>query len=209
MVFENVLSLVAPQKEIKKSWFVDWIYGNDLKVNWNKSNGAGVGTFAMVQNAHNEGFSVVTGAVANDNSSINFNQIRHYDPRAVVVETISRILRTTDAISANGLFFGINNDTIDSEWYGFDSALHTNFQLFSDLGGGGTYTDTGIVLDTNFHRFKMEGQLTVTLLSVDGILRASKTDELPILKMNPQLLSVSRITTPFEQRYRYFEVFNT
>ena len=93
MVFDNVLSMVNPPTVLKRSWFVEWFYGNALKTLWDQNSILGVSTFSM-QDDVDEGFSisVAGGGSANRGTIIAANAERHFDPVNCIVESIQRKL---------------------------------------------------------------------------------------------------------------------
>ncbi len=207
MVFKNVLDMVSRERgEIKKSWHVEWFYGNDLKVYWTKNSVQGTPTFAMVDDI-NEGFEIVTSAVTNDTGSIDFNNIRHYDPTSAIIIGIVRNLSIADHRMDIGLANELEGAT-DFVVMNSDSSF-TNYALQSVAIPPSSTTESSIPNDIIFHRHKIELFSTFMQLHIDGILEVTKTTDIPLDSLQPVFNSSTRTTASKTHRIRYLEVFNT
>ncbi len=212
MVFENVLDMVSRERgELKKSWHVEWFYGNDLKNYWLKFNNSGIGTFAMVDEI-NEGFSILTDSIINANNQISFGNTKHYDSQACELIQIGR------RVTANsGVIFGFTDEpfgrlgsTINNQLSLINNTNNTNqFFLHNNGSPPNSVIDTGLPIDTNFTKYKFQGNSTFAQLFVNGTLRATATTDLPTGSVQPAMQVQANTVTPGEGRISYQEIYNT
>ncbi len=208
MVFRDVLSMVASQKELKKTWFLDWFFGNAIKSYWTSVNNGAGGTSAMVQNAHNEGFEITTLAGLNDGLNFTFNDIRHYSQTGAVCIGIMRAVEGTDGLC----FIGFHNESATFDRFaevGKDAPANANFVIETQDGGALTTVASSIPHDTIFHRHKIELLSASAKYTLDGILEATATLTLPTVRLQPVFRGVNRVASVRNFRYRYLEVFAT
>ncbi len=207
MVFDNVLEMVSRERgELKRSWFLDWFYGNDLKAYWRKANFIGTNTFQMVDEI-NEGFEIVTGANSNDQGFIDFNNINHYDNQNCIEIWTMRAVESTTRRQQTGLFEDftlsqnfatVTNDTDE-----------TNYVLATRDATTASITASSFPIDEIFHRHKLQLFATFALYSQDGILGITHTTTLPTVGLNPGGSMLTRAAGVRTGRWRYLEVFNT
>jgi hypothetical protein len=213
MVFDNVLSMVSPPKNIKRTWFVDWFYGSALKGYWDQNDITGVGTFAMADGI-DEGFSISTTATnGNASSIVAANTERKFDPVGSVHIAIIR------RVSANGGYIqGLGNradgdigNTPDESIRLDNLSTATFIRLATINGVSSTSVNTSIPIDTVFHRSRLELTPTTATAIVDGILEGTITTTLPLSssKLYTGFRSISLGAFVSESRIRYTEVFNT
>ena len=212
MVFENILSMVSPPENIKKSWFQEWFYGAQLKSYWNQNDITGVGTFGMAFGV-DEGFSISSGAVAMDKSSIIAgNTDRHFSPVGSVNISVSR------RVSAVGrLFCGLGNRSdgdlgnTPDESIRYDDINTLTFKRITTINGvNATAVNTSVAVDLLFHRVRQELTPTTATGFIDGILEATITTDLPDAgtKLYCGIITATLAASVSEVRIRYFEVFN-
>jgi hypothetical protein len=213
MVFPTVLSMVSPVQEVKKSWHVEWFYGNDLKAYWTKFNNAGVGTFAMVDDK-NEGFSVICDSGANDNSELNYGNIRHYDSEAF--EQISVWRRGALAVDGQVAFGvtdepnGVIGSSVNNQINFVDGDDTANKSFLHNNGVSPvSVIDSGVPVDTLFHKYRIKATATFALGFIDGILRATATTDIPTGSVQPAMFVRTFLGTAFEGRIRRHEIYNT
>ena len=212
MVFENILALVNPPENIKKTWFQEWFYGASLKSYWDLIDVTGVGTFGMAFGV-DEGFQVSTGAVASDKSAIIAGATeRHFDPVASVNISIAK---RESAIGRLIIGFGNRTDgdlnNTPDEGLAFQDFDTITFKRLSSVNGvNQTTTDTSIAVDTNFTRYRQELTATTAKGFINGILEATITTDLPsgASKLYCGLLAATLAASATEVRIRYMEAFN-
>jgi len=207
MVFESVLDMVSQERgEIKKSWFVDWFYGNALKSNWLFTQGSPNITSSMTDEI-NGGFELLTTLINSSSGFIDFGDKRHYSPTGGVFVAIVTSTPITDYFTFIGLI-DIVVGTTDAMFFRLDSLTAPNI-IFRTQETLVTEIDTGVAQDTNSHRY--EGQLTSTRANgfIDGILRATITTNLPLTKLQPFMRQGTRaVANQTAGKIRYFEAYN-
>ena len=207
MTFESVYEILNKPTEIRKQRFWDWFDGDALRSWWTKNDLVGNGTFAMVDTV-DEGFGVTTGAINNNSSSINFGDIRPFNETACVC--IGIVKRVSDLSNLKSGLANITlNDSIESAFYR-DDTVRTFKELRTGDNIGNTVLATDIVIDTNFTKYKIECGSANIKLSLDGILKITKTTDRPTVRLQPDPLNMStRTSAAREGRSRYCEVYNT
>lgn len=213
MVFDNVLSMVNPATVLKRSWFVEWFYGDDLKSLWDKNDLASGATFVMADDV-DEGFAVLTAATDANRATITVaNTERHFDPRASVLEDIWRRVNTP-GITFSG--FGNRTDgdvgnTPDEAFVVQDRDATTFVRFFTVRNVTTSIVLTTLLSNTDFHRHRLELDATSARGWIDGILEATITTNLPLSssKLYAGFRTQSRTAAIAESHIRYMEAFNT
>jgi len=153
------------------------------------------------------GFELLTTFINASNGFIDFGDIRHYSPTGGVFVVIVTAFPITDYFTFVGLI-DIVTGTNDAMFFRLDSLTAPNI-IFRTQETLVTEIDTGVAQDTNPHRY--EGQLfsTSALGFVDGILRATSTTNLPLIKLQPFMRQGTRaVANQTRGRIRYFEAYN-
>ena len=101
VLFDSLYESFQALTSIQVSHFVEWFSGDTLDSIWTQSNHSGVGTFAMADEVDG-GFKLSCGASSGNNSTINFNDKRHY---SFVSECIS--IWKANSISNNVVYVGL------------------------------------------------------------------------------------------------------
>lgn len=205
MTKDSVYEILDPLTTIRKTRFWDWFDGNDLKSWWTENNGAGTGTFAMVD-AVNEGFSITTDTAASDDSRIFFNDKRHYDFANSVLITVSR------AVTATGISWIpmlVDNTSFTHRMIVRVDSTSTFYDLNTRGGGAATVVATTVPTDTTFRVNKGELSSAKAEFTLDGVLEATSSTNLPSVKLQPMVRMNARASGGKEGRVRYLEAFNT
>lgn len=206
MVFESVLDIVSAERgEVKRSWFVEWFYGNTLKAYWTEVN-IGGGSSAMADEI-NDGFFMTTNINFNDRRGIEFNQIRHYDNTGLTVIWIGKVDSVTDTL----LRLGVTNVTQfggNSMFGGIDDNSSVNFILrTADDIAGITTVASSILADTDFHKHQCELFPTFAQYTLDGLLEATSTTTLPTAQLQPSANILTKAGAK-TANVRFLSVFN-
>lgn len=154
------------------------------------------------------GLSLVTGTDANDQAEIFFNDKRHYEPTACVCILVAKRISASSQMS-----IGFDGSITTSSTHHArlkNRTSDTNTFLETRDGTTASETTTGLAIDTNFHSNKIEcGSADVTL-TVDGVLKVTKTTNRPSAKLMPMMLIANILVgTSREMRIRYYEAYNT
>ena len=212
MVFDNIYEMVEVPSVLKKSWFIEWFNGAQLKSYWDQNNINGVGAFAMADGV-DEGFSKSTDVNISDKSSIIAgNAERHFSPVGSVNIAIAK---RESAVGRLIVGFGtrtdgdLNNTPDDgTAFQDFDTNTFKRLSSVNDVDQ--TTTDTSVAVDLLFHRYRQELTSTTVKGIIDGILGATITTDLPSgsTKMYCGILSATLSASATETRIRYMEAFN-
>tara|TARA_B110000495_G_C22928426_1_gene542656 strand:+ start:31 stop:1170 length:1140 start_codon:yes stop_codon:yes gene_type:complete len=169
----------------------------------------GTGTYAMVDGA-DEGFSILS-STNGARSAIGFNNIRQFSPTASVA--IFDLKRMTDAShdSYAGFKFDATNSTFYDTAVVSQASYATNIGLYTGASTGtpSNQTDSNVARDTAWHNYKIENGSANIKLSIDGVVKITKTSERPVKKMQPFVLNSTNTSASKETRIKYFEAYNT
>lgn len=192
---------------IQLSHFVEWFTGKALDSIWTKVNHTGGDTSAMVD-AIDEGFAVKTDSTDDAATSIKFNDKRHYDPNGCICILVAR--RVSGNYQFHAGLAGDNNQFSDDAITVTNESPNTFYGLRTSIGGTSTVDFSDVNIDLNFHTHKMELDGTDAKLTIDGVLKVTKTDNIPTAKLQPTFTCRSFINDVVKEcRIRYLEVFNT
>ena len=193
-----------------KQHFIEWFSGKSLPSYWSQENTAGTGTFAMVD-AVDEGFSITTTSGTSNRNAITFNQVDQFAHDGSVFIAVAR--RVTSANAGLNLGFSQDDDfTIASgqSWavINEDTATGTHKALQTRDGSSHSQTLSSVPIDTSWTNYKLTLSSDAKLY-IDGSLEITKTTNLPTVKLQPAVRSISRAANISEIRIRYCEVYNT
>jgi hypothetical protein len=164
----------------------------------------------MVDEA-DEGFSILS-STNGARSAIGFNNLaRQYAPRASVA--IFDLKRMTDAShdSYAGFKFDDTNSSFLNTVLASQASYATNIGLYTGASTGtpSNQTDSNVARDTAWHNYKIENGSANIKLSIDGVVKITKTSERPIKKMQPFVLNSTNTSASKETRINYVEADNT
>lgn len=210
MVFDNILALVNPPENIKKTWFQEWFYGASLKSYWNQNSILGAPAFAMAFGV-DEGFSITTTAVdPSKGSIIAGNTERHFDFTACVMESVQRRVEPNGGTEVG---FGNRTDgdiaNTPDEAMTVQEASNQTFKRFITITNvSTTAVNTTVPIDTNFFRSRQQLFSARAELRINGILEATSTTNLPLAKLYAGMRQTNIGVNIGESRIRYMEAFN-
>ena len=207
MTFASVYEILTPLTTVKKQWFVEWFSGSVLKAYWTKNNVQGTNTFQMAD-VVDGGFEIITGASANDDGSISFNDKRQYDFNASVIIFVMQQI-TAAAYRCLAGFADSNNLPSGDSAYIDNNTSFTNYRLLTFRLGSGTASSLGVAIDQLLHSFKVETKAASVVGSIDGVIGATNTTNLPDVKLQPAFEEKTLTTASKTGRIRYLEAFNT
>lgn len=206
MTFDSVYQILTPLTTVKKQWFLEWFSGTDLKAYWTKNNVQGTNTFQMAD-VVDGGFEIITGASANDDGSISFNDKRHYAFDASIIIFVMQQITAASYRCLAG-FSDSNNLPSGDSAYIDNNTDFTNYRLLT-FNGGGTALSLGVATDQLEHSFKVETKVSSVEGSMDGVLKGTNSTNLPDVKMQPVFQEKTLTTAAKTGRIRYLEAFNT
>jgi len=202
-IYEQLFALTT----IMKQRVVDNFDGDTVNERWLLAHQQGTGSGAM-DDAVDGGFKITSGTTIFDSTTIAFNGIHQYEPTGCVLIAV-----VTSENIANGLVqVGLHSGTIGGN---FDSMVHdgrkgtANYRLIT-IDTTFATVDTGVAVDNNPHSIKLEGLSASVKDSIDGILRATATTQLPVDAQEPYIRARSETASQAGvHKVRYLEAFNT
>ena len=206
MTFASVYEILDPLTTVRKQRFWDWFDGNDLRSIWNFTDVVGTGSGAMDDSVGN-GYQITTGATDDNESAINFNDIRPIDPAGNAYISKQKASRTTNVTIMSGLMDDLSFSN-DFSFIGLDTSRDGSNLIILTRSSGITFTSLSVALDTNYHTLKGVNNTTDHKAFVDGILEATKTTDIPTTKMQPAVVSITRNTTAVDADVLYYEGYN-
>ena len=194
-----------------KQHFIEWFSGKQLPSYWTQNLSIGAPTYAMADEVDG-GFKITSNATANSRGTIIFNNKRQYSQTgSICIAVGKRTAGTTNHYQHIG-FASSGNPGYNYAMYR-DTSNTTYKDLLTNQGSGGaTATNTDIVTDTSWHNVKVEMTSTPSaILSIDGVLKVTKTTTLPVIPMQPCFEAGSFITASAGKvsQIRYMECYNT
>ncbi len=220
-----------------RTGFVDNISGDALDTNrWGKCNNEGTAVFTMLDEIDG-GFrmSTTSGSSTND-AWISFNAnstsgatspFCQFNPYGSVLIDVMRYSSAKSTISSSGGGFSTEGRG-DQATSGYpDSGNHSaafhytrsspdlNFYFITltdgDSGGGSYGVDSGVAFDTDWHCHKIELLPSSAEYTLDGILKGTRTNNLPRNKQSPVYgcMQLPTQSTSCVLDLKYIEAYNT
>jgi hypothetical protein len=209
----SIYNQLNPLNEIAKQRLVETFTGDALDTDrWNTTNVTGTGTFAM-NDSVDGGFSISSGANANDESYINFNNKRQFSPTGSVIIFVSKKFFTggSDGIEMGGLRSNITNSNVNNALLENSSGGSETPNLrTSDSSASSTTSASSASGDTSFHAWSITCGSSNIILSEDGITEVTKTTNRPTIAMQPFYgVLNSSVSGADVVNIRYMECYNT
>ncbi len=208
---QSVFELTDPFGFDRKQRFWDYFDGDALRSWWTTGIFSGGSPDFTMIDGKNEGFEIDSSSVASlDGGFLWFNDIRQFDPASMRLIVELKALSNTDTVVSTGVAenntFGTTDEGFSS---GVDTATSTSFFLHKAIDSVGLTQVTGtVVLDTNWHRFKIDGNSLGSKYWIDGKLDVIQTTRTPTAKVQPVMFVIQRSATPIQGRIRYLECWN-
>jgi hypothetical protein len=206
----GVAELLDDYSQIRPKRFWYWFSGSALTTDyvWTTSNIAGTPSFAMVDTI-DEGFGITTATNSGDMGGISFGNKRHFNYEdSVCIGVVKKVATSTK------IWCGFKNSgLVDSEnWtslYG-DGQDGTYKSLTTGDGAGTSTANSSVANDTAWTLFKIETASANNKLSINGVLRISKTDDLNDAQKTQPIFQVKASASGGKEgRIRYIEAYNT
>lgn len=189
--------------------FWDWFDGSVLSTRWIQQSIAGSPTFT-ISDEIDGGFSIQTGTSSLARGEINFNGKKVFDNQASELIAVAKAEGTLTETEVN-VGYGENGNFVDSfslaRWT--DAGTVADYKLQTDDGTTSSSTLTDVPPDINWHVHKIVLGASNNLYYIDGVLKVTKTTNLPDQPQQPMFHVRSQGTTNREGRLRYIEVKNT
>ena len=192
---------------VAKQRFVETFSGSILDTDrWTYRDLAGTGSSGMSDSV-NGGFFVKT-ATTTGTSQIDFNDIRQFSHTGSVFIGVLQKVTATNALLDSGLITGITHTDTNTASVNIDTR-QTYIRLNTGDASANTRTDTDVAIHSNMTSVKIECKAGDIELSLDGILKATKTTNRPTLKMQPYFRPTTLSTPLTEGDISYMECYNT
>ena len=199
---------------LKRTWLVEWFYGNALKSLWDQNQITGTATFGIQDDVDEGAFiSIAGGGLANRSSIIVANTERHFDPLNCVIDSIQRKLSDVAGIYAVG--FGNRTDgdignTPDEAVIIQNSTTQTFIRLANIRGVASSVVSSTVLQNAVFNRTRIEVTATTSQMFIEGILEGTLTTNLPLssTKLYAGFKAQNDGAVASESRIRYREAFN-
>jgi hypothetical protein len=160
------------------------------------------------------GLSITTASANNNNTVISFGDKRHFNYVDSVCIGVVQKVATSSKIWCGFRNSGLVDNFDAPNWtslYG-DGVDGTYKSLTTGRGGTdySTATTSAVANDTAWTLFKIETASANNKLSINGVLRISKTDDLNNAQKMQPIFHVKALTTGGKEgRIRYLEAYNT
>ena len=192
-----------------KQHFVEWFSGKQLPSYWTLYSPVGSATYGM-NNEVDGGMYLSATTSANSAHNIHFNDKRQYSPTGSVVNTVMRINQTDTGNYYAWIGLGYTSNVNSAVVGRSTGSTHFGLRTYDSTGyGGWAYSD--ISLNTAWHHNKIENRTADTLLSIDGVLKVTKTTNKSTANMQPEIFAQA-IYSPVSSTKidcRYYEAYNT
>ena len=185
--FDSITSALGNNGGVtKRQWFQEWFTGKSLNTDiWGMWNESGSGSFAMSDSVDG-GFSITTSA--GGRSGIDFNNNRQFSPNS---STIIAVVKKT-ALSSRRLFVGFRYDGT-TNGTAECALLHShdggNIGLLTGDDSGGDTTAGSVAPSTNYILTKIVLKTSSCDMNINGILDVTRTEDLPTVATQPQLMA--------------------
>jgi len=203
--FPSVYEMFNELTTVARQHWWDWFDGNNIRNWWTLTNKVGSGT-ANIEDTVDGGMVLSTSNAASAETDLDFNAIRPFDNDNSILITIGK------RVTASGrLIIGlVNNRSLSAPGAFYqDSGASTFKNLTTRDASAQSTTDTDVNTDTNFTGVKIELTAADVKLFLEGVLKVTKTTNLPTAKLQPLINSRFIGTGTSVVNVRYIEAFNT
>ena len=144
-------------------------------------------------------------------NAMNKNDINQYAHNGSVLIAVVKLNVTANIASETGLVESRTNSGKNMASFGVHTALNSSFFIIDsgDNTPTRTQTATDVSLDTSWHNYKMELDGTDIKLTIDGVLKATKTTNIPTVALQPYNFSQTQTAGAKSSAIRYMECYNT
>ena len=192
---------------VAKQRFVENFSGDALDTDrWSTVDNLNSNTYNMSDSVDG-GFSILTNASASSDGAINFNSKRQYSHNGSVCISV---VQATTLTGGAEMYFGLNSAPyLASGSLKHVGGIRINAGAFFAQSNDGTTNSsvtTGVSKDASWHSFKTELDGTDLKAYVDGVLKVTKTTNMPGSAMQP---GAEVYDGSMELRIKYMEAYNT
>ena len=206
--YPSVYELFNPLTTVATQHFWDWFDGSDLSNKWIAADGIGTPTFVMTDEVDG-GFSMISDATANSRGSLTFGTKRPFDPTASVVIAVTK----RDVGTNVTMLVGFDEDVTTGveNVLARDGSNNTFKDLVSADASTASAQDSDVAIDQAWTGYKIECGSADLKLTIDGVLKVTKTTNRPTVKLSPDFEMHSFTTAAAGKiaKIRYYEAYNT
>ena len=197
-------TLVTQQPRVKQR-FVEWFSGKSLPSYWNTDNITGTGTVSMADSVDG-GLTITAGSGGADMTAIEFNNKTQFSPNASTCIVVGK----TTASKQGG--WGMLND-VSAGTHGIKTVINSTntdpVRLYTADGSESAQTASSFICSSaqaSFNLYKMWIESSNAYLSINGVLEATKSNNMPTSAMQP--FAYVRLSSGITH-IRYLEAYNT
>lgn len=206
-ITSDIYERLSATTQLLNQRLVETFHGKNIQPDrWTIDNDSGTGAATMTD-AVDAGLKIASEAVNNADTTINFNNIRQYDSQDLVEIFVSK----RETVSTN-LWHGINNASTWGSTANMSVMVNdtddTYFTVRTDDGSTGSESATDLAIDTDWHVFKLDTDASNNYWYIDGVLKVTKTTNLPTGKTQPAFRTFSRAIGASSGSVRYLEIWN-
>ena len=193
---------------IAKQRMVETFSGDALDTDrWNLTQVYLGGGTAPMSDEVDGGCVLTTAGGSDDGVEIDFNNIRQYEPTGSVIIGSVKKGETNSYIDFGFAGTITGSNTNSAELRMMNSG---NFRLLTGSSSGNSTTHSDLAIDLNWHTHKVECSTPDAKLTIDGVLKITKTTDLPNQKAQPAMSTWSLTDASAKHGYiNYCEAYNT
>lgn len=203
-LFASMYESFVDLDTLLKSHYVEWFTGKQLTSDWTFNDVAGTGSGAMF-GTESGGYQIATGTSVDDESTITFNDKRHYAHDNcecyIVIKSEGGVSRAFGGFSSGNACY---NSSLDYACASNNQA-DTNVELATSDGTTASETEGSVATSQNYHIYKLELISANVKMYIDGSLDVTKTTNRPDTNMQPIFGSHTNHPSSRESIIRYGE----
>jgi hypothetical protein len=191
-----------------KQHFIEWFSGKQLPSYWVLYSPVGSATYGMNDEVDG-GMYLSATTSANSAHNIHFNDKRQYSPTGSVVNTVMRINQTDTGNYYSWIGLSYTSNVNTSQVGRETGSTHFGLRTYDSSSGG--FATTDIPLDALWHHNKIENRTADTQLSIDSVLKVTKTTNKSTANMQPEIFAqaIYNPASNTKTDCRYYEAYNT
>jgi len=198
-----------------KQHFIEWFSGKQIPSYWYLSQVGGSGSTFVGKDEVDGGMVMISGTGANNNSWWGFNAKNQYAHDGFVQIAVWRLDPTSNGHTYNNAQCGMSAQTNDTGansvgWTIRKTQTYIDFRTKNGSSATDGFINTTTPVDNNFHHTKIQANSASSYdFSVDNVLSANRTTNLPQGAMSPFVKCDDSGQVPSALGIRYMECYNT
>ena len=187
-----------------KQHFIEWFSGKQLPSYWTTD---GAGTFGMSDSV--DGGYQFTESGGGANTAIYFNNKRQYAHNGSVFIYVVKPIVTAGYYVFAGCGTDANIGSFLNKAFYDNAAVLTYKRLRTSDGSTVQNTDTDVATNSNWTNVKIETKSASVELTIDGVLKATNSTNIPTVKLQPVIAHGASAVSGRGVQVRYCEAYNT